>query len=146
MRALLDVNVLVALLDGAHIHHVVARKWLEDNIADGWASCPLTENGCVRVLSQPRYPGALSVVGAVTRLRAATSTPHHRFLADSVSLLDNTVLDHRSLTGPRQLTDAYLLALAVKNACRLVTLDRSVPIDAVRRAEPASLVVIRQRA
>ena len=58
MRALLDVNVLVALLDGAHVHHAAARKWLEDNIADGWASCPLTENGCVRILSQPRYPGA----------------------------------------------------------------------------------------
>ena len=144
MRGLLDVNVLVALLDGAHVHHAAARKWLDDNIADGWASCPLTENGCVRVLSLPQYPGALGVAGAVTRLRAATSTPHHRFLADSISLLDDGVLDHRHLTGPRQLTDAYLLALAVTNACRLVTFDRSMPVAAVRRAEPASLVVIRR--
>ena len=146
MRALLDVNVLVALLDGAHIHHATALKWLENNIADGWASCPLTENGCVRVLSRPQYPGTLGVAGAVTRLRAATSTPHHRFLADNISLLDDSVLNHRHLTGPQQLTDAYLLALAVKNACRLVTLDRSIPVAAVRRAEPASLVVIHQQA
>ena len=106
MRALLDVNVLVALLDEDHTHHATAFDWLDDNIAAGWASCPLTQNGCVRILSQPRYPGASSVADAVIRLRAAVSTPHHRFVADNVSLLDGAVLDHRRLTGPRRLTDA----------------------------------------
>ena len=142
MRALLDVNVLVALLDEDHTHHATAFNWLDDNIADGWASCPLTQNGCVRILSQPRYPGASSVADAIIRLRTAVSTPHHRFVADNVSLLDGAVLDHRRLSGPRRLTDAYLLALAVENACRLVTLDRSIPVAAVRRADAESLVVI----
>lgn len=56
MRALLDVNVLIALLDAAHVHHRNARAWLEANIEQGWASCPLTQNGCIRILSQPAYP------------------------------------------------------------------------------------------
>ena len=142
MRALLDVNVLVALLDEDHTHHATASNWLDDEIAAGWASCPLTQNGCVRILSQPRYPGASSVADVVIRLRAAVSTPHHRFVANNVSLLDGAVMDHRRLTSPRRLTDAYLLALAVKNVCRLVTLDRSIPVAAVRRADPTSLVVI----
>ena len=71
MRALL----LVALLDEKHTHNAAAETWLADNIHHGWASCPLTQNGCVRILSQPAYPNALSVADAVMRLRTATSEP-----------------------------------------------------------------------
>jgi len=59
MRALLDVNVLIALLDRDHIHHPVASDWLLANIHTGWASCPLTQNGCIRIMAQPGYPNAL---------------------------------------------------------------------------------------
>ena len=59
MRALLDVNVLIALFDAAHVHHRAASDWLGANIEQGWASCPLTQNGCLRILSQPRYPNAV---------------------------------------------------------------------------------------
>ena len=90
-----------------------AETWLAGNIHHGWASCPLTQNGCVRILSQPAYPNTLSVADAVMRLRTAISGPYHRFLADSVSLLDDAVVDCRRVSRPRQLTDVYLLALAV---------------------------------
>lgn len=142
MRALLDVNVLIALLDENHTYHAAASNWFAAHIEGGWASCPLTQNGCVRIVSQPRYPNALSVSAAMTRLQAAVSTPHHRFLADDVSLLDESVVDRRHLLSPRQLTDTYLLALAVAHGARLATLDKSVPVAAVRAANPDSLVVI----
>ena len=142
MRALLDVNVLIALLDENHTHHAAASEWFGGHIDLGWVSCPLTQNGCIRIISQPRYPNALDVSEAVARLRAAVSTPYHQFIADDVSLLDDSVVVHRQLFGPRQLTDVYLLALAVVHDARLVTLDKSVPLAAVRRASDASLIVI----
>ena len=58
MRALLDVKPPVALLDAAHVHHGRARAWLEADIEHGWASCPLTQNGCIRILYHPAYPGS----------------------------------------------------------------------------------------
>ena len=142
MRALLDVNVLIALLDENHIHHAAASDWLAERIESGWASCPLTQNGCVRILSQPRYPNALGVGEAMAHLRAAVSTPHHRFIADDVSLLDDAVVDRRRLSGPRQVTDVYLPALAVAHGARMVTLDKSVPLSAVPGASEGSLVAI----
>ena len=142
MRALLDVNVLIALLDENHTHHAAASDWLEERIESGWASCPLTQNGCVRILSQPRYPNALGVGEAMARLQAAVSTPHHRFIADDVSLLDDAVVDRRRLSGPRQVTDVYLLALAVAHGARMVTFDKSVPLSAVPGASEGSLVAI----
>ena len=142
MRALLDVNVLIALLDENHTHHTAVSDWFASHIEPGWASCPLTQNGCVRIVSQPRYPNALGVAEAVARLQAAVSTPYHQFVPDDVSLLDDAVVDRRQLLGPRQLTDVYLLALAVAHGARLVTLDKSVSLAAVRGASEASLVVI----
>ena len=142
MRALLDINVLIALLDENHAHHATASDWFADHVEHGWASCPLTQNGCVRIISQPGYPNTLGVAEAVMRLREAVSTPWHQFLPDDVSLLDDDVVDRLQLLGPRQLTDVYLLALAVARGARLVTLDKSVPFAAVRGASEDRLVVI----
>lgn len=142
MRALLDVNVLIALLDAAHVHHARARAWLEANVRHGWASCPITENGCVRILSQPAYPGHVPPSHAAALLRAATNTPQHAFFADDVSLLDESIFEWRSLLTPRQLTDAYLLALAVRHKACFVTLDARVPAVAVRGATARHLLVI----
>ena len=61
MQALLDVNVLIALLDENHTHHATVSDWFADHIEHGWASCPLTQHGYVRIVSQPRYPNALRV-------------------------------------------------------------------------------------
>ena len=75
MRALLDVNVLIALLDENHTSHELAAEWLADHIDDGWASCPMTQNGCVRILTQPRYPNSLRIDEAMGRMLSAVSTP-----------------------------------------------------------------------
>ena len=142
MLALLDVNVLVALLDENHTQNANASAWFADNVDSGWASCPLTQNGCIRIIAQPGYPNAIGLTDALSRLQRAVSTPYHRFIPDDISLLDDAVVDRRHLLGHRQLTDVYLLALANAHDARLVTLDKSVPVSAVRRADVDSLFVI----
>jgi uncharacterized protein len=141
-RALLDINILIALLDSDHVDHRRARDWLHDDIAYGWASCAITQNGFVRVVSQPRYPSPVSPAQAIGRLAAATSTEHHEFWSCSVSLLDHLVVDRTHLHGPRQVTDAYLLALATANDGRLVTFDRSIALSSVPGASEANLATL----
>ena len=140
MRALLDVNVLIALFDRAHVHHADASTWWTKNRNDGWASCPLTQNGFVRIISGPRYPLPLAITDAIALMRAETTLPGHVFWPDDVSLADPKRFDHDRLLGPGHITDAYLLALAVQNDGRLVTFDRTIPIAAVRGAEPRHVV------
>ncbi len=142
MRALLDVNVLIALLDAAHTQHTVAHAWLRANIGLGWASCPITQNGVVRIMSQPAYPQAISPARAADLLRGATATSHHQFWADEISLLDSSRIDTGRVHGPRQITDAYLLALAVHRRGRFVTFDSAVAPNAVRKAHPENLIVL----
>lgn len=142
MSALLDVNVLLALFDPEHEHHAEAFRWWGDNRADGWASCPLTQNGFVRVISNPRYTRPLPLVDAVSLVRAQIAQRGHVFWSDDISLLDANLFDHRHLRGPRQITDAYLLALAMKNGGRLITFDRGLARDMVRGAEKAHVVTL----
>jgi toxin-antitoxin system PIN domain toxin len=141
-RALLDVNVLIALLDTDHLHHDTARNWLARNIDSGWASCPLTQNGCIRILSQPAYPGSWSPAAVAERLAEATVTPWHAFWPDSISLLDERMLDWNTVLTSRQVTDVYLLALAVRRRGRFVTFDRSVMVQSVTGAKSDHLVVL----
>jgi toxin-antitoxin system PIN domain toxin len=141
-RALLDVNVLIALLDADHSLHDRAREWLADNATAGWASCPLTQNGCVRIMSHPGYPNALPVGLVVDALREATRGVHHEFWPDDVSLLDPRIADPARIHGPRQLTDLYLLALAVHRGGRFATFDDAVPRSVVKGAEPEHLVTL----
>jgi toxin-antitoxin system PIN domain toxin len=142
VRALLDVNVLIALLDADHVHHRQATDWLSAEHYSGWASCPITQNGCLRIMSQPAYPGALPMLDVMQRLAEATQHPAHEFWADSVSLVQNPQVNWQRLSGPRQITDAYLLALAVGHGGRFVTLDSKVPLAAVPTARPGQLVVL----
>jgi toxin-antitoxin system PIN domain toxin len=141
-RALLDVNVLLALLDSDHIDHARAHAWLDDEIHTGWASCAITQNGFVRIVSQPRYPSPVAPTEAIELLEQACATSHHDYWPCTLSILDITAIDRTRLHGPRQVTDAYLLALACANGGRFVTFDRSVPISAVVGAAEASLIVI----
>lgn len=141
-RALLDVNVLLALLDSDHVDHVRAHAWLSDNLGAGWASCPVTENGFVRILSQPRYPSPVSPAEAVALLRRAREGGHHAFWPCDVSLLDEQVVDRTRLHGSRQVTDAYLLALAHAHDGRFVTFDRSLSLATVPGATEDDLVVL----
>lgn len=128
MRALLDVNVLIALLDAGHVHHHRASQWLAREIGHGWASCPLTQNGCLRIMAQPAYPQALPLAAVASRLTQAIAHPAHRFVPDDYSVLDTTQIGWQHLLGHRQITDSYLLGLAVRHQCRFVTFDaRIVP-------------------
>lgn len=142
MRALLDVNLLIALFDADHVHHATAFDWLRHHGADCWASCPITQNGCLRIMSQPKYPNPLPLSELLDRLRRATATDYHRFIPDNISLLSEGHIDQTMLLSSRQLTDTYLLALAVENDCRLATFDQSIPTAAVIGARPGNLVVL----
>jgi toxin-antitoxin system PIN domain toxin len=142
MRALLDVNVLIALLDADHSLHVRATDWFSGQARSGWASCPITQNGCLRIMSHPGYPHALPVRAVLERLREAAASQYHEFWPDEISLLDPKVADPSRIHGPRQITDVYLLALAVRRAGRFVTFDGSVAVDAAKGAGKQNLVVL----
>lgn len=142
MRALLDVNVLIALLDAAHIGHQRAHRWLAEHGKDGWASCPITQNGCIRIMSQPSYPGALAAADVAARLTEAAQHDSHQFWPDDVSLLAPGTIDWQRVLGHRQVTDDYLLALAVRHKGRFVTFDARVQLAAVADAKAANLVVL----
>jgi toxin-antitoxin system PIN domain toxin len=142
MRALLDVNVLIALLDADHISHQAAMDWFSANAGNGWASCPITQNGCVRIMSHPAYPGAPAVSDVVQRLHRASVDPVHQFWPDDISVLDAHCIDATRVHSPKQLTDVYLLALAVRHGGVLVTFERSIATSAVRGATARSIVVL----
>lgn len=142
MRSLLDINVLIALFDPAHVHHERARAWWVSERRQGWASCPLTQNGFLRVISGPGYPRPIAIAEAVSILSMQLELPGHEFWTDNVSLLDARLFAADRILGPKQLTDIYLLGLAVKHDGRLATLDRTIPLAAVRDAESRHLAVI----
>jgi uncharacterized protein len=142
MRALLDVNVLIALLDSDHASHDSAINWFAKHARAGWASCPITQNGCIRIMSNPDYPNPLPVQAVIARLADACHQDIHEFWPDKVSLLDSDVVDSSRIHGPRQLTDIYLLALAVQHKGRLVTFDTGIPLAAVRNATTQKLEIL----
>jgi toxin-antitoxin system PIN domain toxin len=141
-RVLLDINVLLALLDSDHVDHQRARRWLPGILDSGWASCPITQNGFVRIISQPRYPSPVPPAHAAELLEQATATAWHEFWPCDVSFLDPAVVDRTRVHGPRQVTDAYLLALATAHGGRFATFDRSVVLSAVPAATAANLLVV----
>lgn len=141
-RALLDINVLLALFDTDHVDHDRARDWLTAEIDAGWASCAITQNGFVRIISQPRYPSPIATAEAVDLLADACDDEHHQFWPCDVSVLARDVINARHLLGPRQVTDAYLLAVATKHGGRFVTFDRSIPLTTVHGATQDNLVAL----
>jgi len=142
MRALLDVNVLIALLDQAHPQHETALSWLKASIKHGWASCPITQNGCVRIMSQAGYPGARSAAQIIERLRGALEHSAHVFWPDDASIVDPRIVDGSRVHSARQITDTYLLALALKHQGRLVTFDSGIALAAVPGAASRHLVTL----
>ena len=139
MKALLDVNFLIALFDAAHVHHASAQAWLIQNRRLGWATCPLTQNGCIRIFSQPTYPASLPISEIARRLRQATAAADHVFWEDEISLTEVKRFDLTRVPHPRFLTDVYLLGLAVAHKGRLVTFDREIPRGAVLGATGKNL-------
>lgn len=122
--ALLDVNALVALAWDSHIHHVRMRQWFAEHAENGWATCPLTESGFVRVSANPRVlPSPIGISEALRVLAGMRAYRGHRFIADDVSQVDD---DMPHVAGYRQVTDAHLLTLARRHSIRLVTFDAAI--------------------
>lgn len=142
MRGLLDINVLIALLDSDHASHGAAMSWFAKHGREGWASCPITENGCIRIMASASYPNALPIPAVMQRLADACNEEVHEFWPDEISLLNPGVFDGTQIHGPRQLTDIYLLALAASHDARFVTFDGKVPAAAVRNARAQNLIVL----
>ena len=141
--ALLDVNVLFALFDPAHVHHDVAHDWFADHNPGRWASCPLTENGFLRTaatVARGREPLPLADLAAA--LRTFCANGRHEFWFDEVTLTDDDLFEVDAVLGHQQLTDVYLLALAVKHAGMLATFDRNIPLTAVKGATREHLAVL----
>lgn len=133
MRALLDVNVWIALLDSNHTFAERVNEWFSRE-RPPIATCPIVENGVVRIMSGTGYSANAkhSAVDIASLLRQACANSDHEFWPDDASLLDQTVFDVTRLHGSRQVTDAYLLALAVTRGAYFATLDGAVPLAAVR--------------
>lgn len=143
MTALLDVNVLVALFDGMHAHHDVAHGWLARHRQSGWATCPFTENGLIRILSNPSYPGRRTDVGdCIDRLRTFRDSGDHTFWPDTLSLCEEGLVQIKHVQGYRQLTDVYLLALAVKKGGRLATFDGGITPSLIAGAGTEHIALI----
>jgi uncharacterized protein len=144
MRALLDINVLIALLDPDHTFHERAHVWWDTNRNSGWSSCPLTENGVVRIMANPNYSQKLRLTpeDLIRRITEFASQTNHEFWSDDVSLRDALVFDRTRFHSARLLTDIYLLALSVAHGGQFVTLDEGIPLSAVRSATAQHLVVL----
>lgn len=168
---LLDVNVLIALLDPVHAQHACAHEWFAATIersrpgADpsvartsagrpsagrpsaggpsaGWASCPLVQNGFLRIVSHPRYPNPMrSPAEAAPVLADFCARPDHHFWGDDASLLDAGLVDSERLLACGQITDSYLLALAVRHGGQLATFDRRLVTHAVRGGAQALYLI-----
>ncbi len=141
--ALLDVNVLVALFDPDHVHHDIAHDWFADHHEQGWATCPITENGLVRVVSNRAYGLADIRPDEVRRmLQTFCMGAHHVFWPDDVSVTDATLFRGEFVAASRHVTDIYLLGLATRRGGCLATFDRTIPIKAVANATTDELQVI----
>lgn len=131
-RFLLDVNVLIALIDPAHVQHDRAHDWFAAKGKKAWATCPLTENGVLRVVGHPRYPNSPGTPAAVAELMSILlALGGHEFWPDDVTLFDQQRIDSTRLLDSGQVTDTYLLALARARKGQLATFDRRLVADAV---------------
>lgn len=141
--ALLDVNVLIALSDPTHAFYSAAHRWFAEHRSEGWATCVLTENAFVRITSSPAYPGRRTTAeDAVERLRDSCSDGQHSFWSESLSIREHDRFHWHHVQGARQLTDVYLLALAVSNSGCLATFDSTISLRAVLGASAHHLQVL----
>ena len=142
-RFLLDINVLIALIDPVHVQHDRAHEWFASKGRKGWATCPLTENGVLRIVGHPRYPNSPGSPASVAELLASfRKLPGHMFWPDDVSLFDREHVNADRLLDSSQVTDSYLLALARAHEGELATFDQRLVTDAVMNG-PHVLHVIR---
>lgn len=133
MSYLLDVNVLIALLDQDHVFHERAEIWFEARMSEGWATCPITENGVLRIFGSPRYPQGPGLPRiAAAMIRELREFGVHEFWTDDLSMVSSAHVDISALGSAVHITDTYLLALAVSHKGKLATFDRRLSPDAVK--------------
>jgi toxin-antitoxin system PIN domain toxin len=142
LSSLFDVNVLIALIDEQHVHHSRVMQWVSRTKDLRFATCAITQAGFVRVISQPTYINPISLSQAFDAMSRLASSPRHIWWTLDQQIHDQKIFDHSRIHGHRQLTDLMLLALAVQNQGRLVTLDAKLPLAAVVGARPQHLLVI----
>jgi toxin-antitoxin system PIN domain toxin len=142
-RVLLDINVLIALLDDAHVFSRRANEWI-DAAPRRIATCPIVENGVIRIMSAPSYSAMHRATPeqVAEGLKALAEALDHEFWPDDVSLLDATLVDFSRLHGHRQVTDAYLLALAVRRGGAIASFDTALPLTAVRGASRKHMLAV----
>jgi hypothetical protein len=141
-RFLLDVNVLIALIDPAHVQHDRAHDWFAATGKHAWATCPLTENGILRIVGSPRYPSSPGTPGAMAELFGVLrGVGSHEFWPDDVTLFDRHLVDTARLLDSGQITDTYLLALACKHGGMFATFDRHLVTAAVFNGSQALHVI-----
>ncbi len=139
---LLDANALIALGDRDHEHHGRVRAWFKASAAGGWATCPIVENAFVRIVSHPSYPNRPGPPDRVRDLLASMCLyPGHQFWPDGLSILDTRRTGPLEGVGSRDITDLYLLALAVSRSARLATLDTRIRSDAIPDGSRAQFVI-----
>ena len=138
MKYLLDANVLIALVDPAHVQHDSAHDWFAKSGRKSWATCPLTENGLLRIMGHARYPNSPGTPAAVAGILAGLrALPGHVFWPDDISLMDSKRVNTARLLNSAQVTDSYLLALAHAHDGKLATFDRKLLVAAVQGGDQA---------
>ena len=138
MTFLLDVNVLIALIDPAHVGHDAAHLWFEREGHGSWATCPMTENGVIRIVGNAKYPNTPGSPAEVATIMSKLRTvPGHVFWPDDISLFGVDHVDPMHILTPGQVTDTYLLALAIAHGGRLATFDRRLSTKAVKGGKAA---------
>jgi toxin-antitoxin system PIN domain toxin len=131
-RYLLDVNVLIALIDPSHIWHDAAHLWFATTGQAAWATCPITENGVVRIVGHSRYPNSPGSPAAIAHVVSELCRlAGHEFWPDDISLFDGRRFDVARLLASGLVTDSYLLALAIAHGGMLATFDRRLVTNAV---------------
>jgi toxin-antitoxin system PIN domain toxin len=137
---LLDTNLLIALLWSSHAQHEGAVKWFARHRAKGWATCPVTQAGFVRIVSNPAFSrDAVQPREAIHVLFANTASKDHAFWPDELPVAEAVAFAGARLVGHQQVTDAYLLGLALRRGGVLATLDQRIaaltePKSAARKA------------
>lgn len=138
---LLDVNILLALADSLHPHHQRAKDFFVSQLHGGWATCPLVENGFLRILSGNTYANRVESPGVARMILAQMirSSPGHQFWPDDLSFCTDSYFPE--LPHSKHLTDCYLLALAVKRGGKFATFDRRIDPSWVPGGAHALLVL-----
>lgn len=132
MTYLLDVNILIALLDTLHIHHKKSENWFFDIASKSWATCPITENGFLRIVTSTAYENIdANFKEALTRLNHLREIGNHNFWSDEISFPSSKDLFPQYVINSKEITDIYLILLAKKNKGKLATLDKKIKSDAI---------------